>query len=127
MPSVQHQYVTIYAGDGLLSMAVLTVITAVRSITVPGSAAVPLATLIAEPEAQATSSPGGRANSGKALTRPPAACKRIEALLRGRGYLRISERFKSYSQLWYKPRETQAPSQSPELLLSNSKGRVSVS
>jgi len=87
MPSVQHQYVTIYAGDGLLSMAVLTVITAVRSITVPGSAAVPLATLIAEPEAQATSSPGGRANSGKALTRPPAACKRIEALLRGRGYL----------------------------------------
>jgi hypothetical protein len=65
MPAIQRQYVTIYAGDGMSRLVVPTVTTVVRSMTVPGSAAVPLATLIVELEAQATNALGGRANAEK--------------------------------------------------------------
>jgi len=54
MPAaVQRQYVTIYAGDGISSKAASIVIIVVHSMTVLGSAAVPLATLIVEPGGQA--------------------------------------------------------------------------
>src|ERR1044072_5179071 len=104
---MSRRYATIYAGDGMLTLGALTVITAVPTMTVRGSAAVPPATPIVEREGQAPNVLWRSRQRGKAFTRLPAGCKRIEALLRVAYDLSNHRAFPAYSQLCYNTHGTQ--------------------